>query len=135
MLALTRLGEIGECEQQGCEKQTAAHDEQTRTEDFLDIVLEEHTYDAYRNHRNDDIEEVFCLGVHLELEESFQNPVDFFPQYDEGAEHCCYVHHYGERKVVLALHTEECRADCEVAATTNGQVFCESLDNAKDQCL
>ena len=135
MLALTRFGIIRECEQQGCQQQTATHNEQSRTEYLLYLVLEEHADDAYRYHRHDDVEEILGLVVHLKLEESFQYPVYLLPQYHERTHHCSNVHQYGECQILLAFDAEEIRAYSEMTTTTYRQIFGKALNNAQDQCL
>ena len=131
MFLLTGLGIVGENEQYGSNQQHDAHDEQAGTKGFLNLILKEYTHDAHRDHRHQNVEGVLGLGIHLELKEAFQNPVDLLPQDDERRKHRGYMYSYGKLQILLTVDAKEMRDDREVTTRADGQVLSESLNNAQ----
>ena len=58
-------GKMRECQQSGCYQQHYADNQQARTEDFLDRILEKETHDGHRNHRDEDVDGIFRAAVEV----------------------------------------------------------------------
>lgn len=132
---LTRFCEIGEREQQRCHEQHGAYYCKSAAEYFFNIVFEEHAYDAHRNHRDDDVDEIAGLVVHAALCQAFEYPADFFPENHECAEHGGNVYDDSESEVFFSLDAKQGAADCEVSAAADREVFSESLHESEQECL
>ena len=132
VLALTRTGPVAEGQQGGGYHQADADDEEAAAEDGFDFVLEEEADDADGYHGDEDVDDVTCALVPLELEEVGEEPHYLFPQDDAGAEDGGHMDGDGEGKVLLAGEAKEVGADGEVATGGDGQILGESLDDTKD---
>ena len=85
LLLCARLSIVAEG-QQGCrDKQAHTYYQQTGTKYLLNIVLEEHTYDADRNHRDHDGKRITLLSIQLAIpfKQTFEHPRHLFPQNDQ----------------------------------------------------
>ena len=128
VLTLTWFSIIRESKEQSSYEQHASYYEQSRTEDFFYFILEEDSNDANRNHGDYNIKRILGLLVHLELKESFQNPVDLFPKYYQSTHDCCYVHQDSKTQISLTVNTKQIGTNSQMTATTNWQIFCKSLN-------
>ena len=131
ILLLTRLGEVRESKEHSCYEEHTAHDKQAWTENLFYLILEEYAYDTHRNHRDDDIEGILCFLIHLELEESLQNPINFFPQNDQCTQHGCYMNHDSKSKVILSVNAKKISTDSQMTATAYRQILCETLNESQ----
>ena len=65
-----------------------------------------------------------------------ENPYDFSPQDDEGAEYCCHMDSDGEWHDLFGVaDAEQLACYGKVAAAADWQVFSESLEYAHYECL
>ena len=97
----------------------------------LYLVFEQQADNAYRNHRYNNVEHVFRLVVHLELEQALQNPVNLAPQNDERRQYGSYMHSNGKHQILLTiLHTKQGLTNSQMTATADGQILCQSLNDS-----
>ena len=135
VLALARLGPVAESQQGSGDQQADAHHEEAATEDGLDLVLEQQAHDGYGDHGDEDVDGITHSLVPFPLEDVGENPHDFLPKDDDGAEYRSHMDGDGEGEVLFATHAEEVGSDGQMTAGGDGKIFGESLDDAQDERL
>ena len=129
VLFLARLGEIRESQQRRGDEQADAHNKQTRAEHRLHLVLEEEAHNHDGDHRDQDVDDVFCALVPLELEEVLEEPHDLFPEDETGAQHRGDMYDDGKVQCVLTVDTKQVLADGQMAAAADGEVLRQALND------
>ena len=78
------------------------------------------------------IQYIIVLVVVFELEQSFQEIPDRFPENDDGTQYGSGMYHHFENQVVRRFNSEEFASDDKMSAAADRQKFRKSLDQSEN---
>ena len=98
----------------------------------LYTILQEETYNGYGYHGYDDVQRVLSLIIPLKLEQSLHYPRDFSHQYHYSGHHSSHMYHNVKLEPAgFRINAQQHLTYFQMSAATNGQIFCQALDNAQ----
>nr|DAF45604.1 MAG TPA: hypothetical protein [Siphoviridae sp. ctBLh2] len=139
-LPLPRPGIVGEGQQGGRQQQHGAYEGEDPggVEQGVDLLLEQKTDDADRDHRDDDLEDVGLLLVETAREEPLEQAPHLVPEHNDRTQHGGGMQDDVEREVLFDLHAQQLLGDLKVPAARDGKKFGDALHDAEQdglQCI
>lgn len=145
-LLLSRFAKVGIGQQTGGHEQAAAHHEQGQifAENAVHGVLEEDADHEDGNHRHQDIQHVALVGIETgqsarasveRAEGATHQAENLTAQHHKGTQHGGHVNGHDKHEVCFGFDAKDMATDGQVAATADGQIFGQTLQETENQCF